>query len=237
MPSARCSWCASPHDPEKWNPVSRLREALGTILIVWTNASAGVGRSDKIMRNQKRLDAWQHLRRHRVGAERARPVAKKKCRPATETAPGKLRRTPRHSRFESSARGRSILQAQATPPRHGDARPIDPGRRPGLEQGQVLGGADAMAELDHEGPIRRVEALMLDQALHEVEAICSLARWPARSRSETGSSASSSAGTRGGCGGSGHTARDRIARPCAHSRASIARRNSNPAPISDDLKA
>jgi len=51
----------APHDPEKacrgrdpgWEPVSRLREALAKILVVSTNASAGVGRSDKIMRKQK----------------------------------------------------------------------------------------------------------------------------------------------------------------------------------------
>jgi hypothetical protein len=36
------------HDPEKWKPVSRLREPWHG-LIVWTDASAGVGRSDKIM--------------------------------------------------------------------------------------------------------------------------------------------------------------------------------------------
>jgi hypothetical protein len=32
-----------------WVAVSRLREALAKILVVWTNASAGVGRSEKIM--------------------------------------------------------------------------------------------------------------------------------------------------------------------------------------------
>ena len=36
--------------PKSGVPVSRLREAVGIILVVWTNASAGAGRSDKIMR-------------------------------------------------------------------------------------------------------------------------------------------------------------------------------------------
>jgi hypothetical protein len=36
------------HDPEKWVPVSRLREAL-VGFIVWLGASAGEGRSEKIM--------------------------------------------------------------------------------------------------------------------------------------------------------------------------------------------
>jgi hypothetical protein len=40
------------HDPEKWVPVSRLREALAR-LIVWLDAPAGEGRSEKIMRHQQ----------------------------------------------------------------------------------------------------------------------------------------------------------------------------------------
>jgi hypothetical protein len=41
--------CSVAHDPEKWKPVSRLREALAWSDL-WINASAGEGRSDKIMR-------------------------------------------------------------------------------------------------------------------------------------------------------------------------------------------
>jgi hypothetical protein len=37
------------HDPEKWVPVSRLREAVAPF-VVWLDASAGEGRSEKIMR-------------------------------------------------------------------------------------------------------------------------------------------------------------------------------------------
>jgi hypothetical protein len=40
------------HDPEKWEPVSRLREAL-LRLFVLLDASAGEGRSEKIMRQEK----------------------------------------------------------------------------------------------------------------------------------------------------------------------------------------
>jgi hypothetical protein len=36
-----------------WKPVSRLREALAKTVVVWTNASAGVGRSEKIMLKRK----------------------------------------------------------------------------------------------------------------------------------------------------------------------------------------
>jgi hypothetical protein len=39
------------HDPEKWVPVSRLREALAWFGI-WLGASAGEGRSEKIMLQQ-----------------------------------------------------------------------------------------------------------------------------------------------------------------------------------------
>jgi hypothetical protein len=39
------------HDPEKWNPVSRLREAVAK-LCGWLDASAGEGRSQKITLNQ-----------------------------------------------------------------------------------------------------------------------------------------------------------------------------------------
>jgi len=39
------------HDAEKWVPVSRLREALG-LSFVWLDASAGEGRSEKIMLQQ-----------------------------------------------------------------------------------------------------------------------------------------------------------------------------------------
>jgi hypothetical protein len=35
---------------------SRLREALAKILVVWTNASAGVGRSEKIMRHESKIE-------------------------------------------------------------------------------------------------------------------------------------------------------------------------------------
>jgi hypothetical protein len=38
------------HDPEKWVPVSRLREALATAWIFRLNASAGEGRLGKILR-------------------------------------------------------------------------------------------------------------------------------------------------------------------------------------------
>jgi hypothetical protein len=38
------------HDPEKWIPVSRLREALASPRAFRLNASAGEARSDKIMR-------------------------------------------------------------------------------------------------------------------------------------------------------------------------------------------
>jgi hypothetical protein len=37
------------HGPEKWVPVSRLREAVAPF-VVWLDASAGEGRSEKIMR-------------------------------------------------------------------------------------------------------------------------------------------------------------------------------------------
>jgi hypothetical protein len=37
-------WLA--HDPEKWEPVSRLREAWAR-LFIWLDASAGGGRSEK----------------------------------------------------------------------------------------------------------------------------------------------------------------------------------------------
>jgi hypothetical protein len=40
-------------DPEKWTPVSRLREAWA-MLIDWPDASAGEGRSEEIM-----LQLWQ----------------------------------------------------------------------------------------------------------------------------------------------------------------------------------
>src|SRR5437762_2261217 len=40
------------HDPEKWEPVSRLREALITVCIS-SDASAGEGKSEKIMLKQK----------------------------------------------------------------------------------------------------------------------------------------------------------------------------------------
>jgi hypothetical protein len=40
------------HDPEKWKPVSRLREALATVSHFRLNASAGEGRSEKIMLKQ-----------------------------------------------------------------------------------------------------------------------------------------------------------------------------------------
>jgi hypothetical protein len=40
------------HDPEKWVPVSRLREALGRSSF-WLEASAGEARSEKIMRQQE----------------------------------------------------------------------------------------------------------------------------------------------------------------------------------------
>jgi hypothetical protein len=40
------------HDPEKWPPVSRLREAM-IIVCSSVDASAGEGRSDKIMVKQK----------------------------------------------------------------------------------------------------------------------------------------------------------------------------------------
>ena len=36
------------HDPEKWIPVSRLREA-PAMTLRWVEASAGEGRSEKIM--------------------------------------------------------------------------------------------------------------------------------------------------------------------------------------------
>jgi hypothetical protein len=36
------------HDPEKWAPVSRLREAFAQF-VAWLDASAGEGRSEKIM--------------------------------------------------------------------------------------------------------------------------------------------------------------------------------------------
>jgi hypothetical protein len=39
------------YDPEKWVPVSRLREALAWFGI-WLGASAGEGRSEKIMLQQ-----------------------------------------------------------------------------------------------------------------------------------------------------------------------------------------
>jgi hypothetical protein len=43
--------CAK-HGPEKWSPVSRLREAW-QMLCVRVEASAGVGRSEKIVLKQK----------------------------------------------------------------------------------------------------------------------------------------------------------------------------------------
>jgi hypothetical protein len=41
------------HDPEKWKPVSRLPEALGTTGRHWFDASAGKGRAGKIMLKQE----------------------------------------------------------------------------------------------------------------------------------------------------------------------------------------
>jgi hypothetical protein len=43
--------CLLEHDPEKWVPVSRLREAMEPLMI-WLDASAGEGRSEKIMLQQ-----------------------------------------------------------------------------------------------------------------------------------------------------------------------------------------
>jgi hypothetical protein len=43
------------HDPEKWEPVSRLREAL-IRFFVSLDASAGEGRSEKIMLQQKKIE-------------------------------------------------------------------------------------------------------------------------------------------------------------------------------------
>jgi hypothetical protein len=40
------------HDPEKWIPVSRLREAQARFVVSF-DASAGEGRSEKIMLKQK----------------------------------------------------------------------------------------------------------------------------------------------------------------------------------------
>jgi hypothetical protein len=40
------------HDPEKWTPVSRLREAVARPNS-WVDASAGEGRSEKIMLQNK----------------------------------------------------------------------------------------------------------------------------------------------------------------------------------------
>jgi hypothetical protein len=45
------------HDPEKWEPVSRLREALQRLARA-LDASAGEGRSEKIMRKQ---NYWRAL--------------------------------------------------------------------------------------------------------------------------------------------------------------------------------
>ena len=53
------------HDPEKWEPVSRLREALGTF-VIRLDASAGEGRSEKIMLHGKRRVALLHPRRRLI---------------------------------------------------------------------------------------------------------------------------------------------------------------------------
>jgi hypothetical protein len=45
------------HDPEKWTPVSRLREAFGAVS-PFAGASAGEARSDKIMLKQQAKAKW-----------------------------------------------------------------------------------------------------------------------------------------------------------------------------------
>jgi len=47
----------SKHDAEEWVPVSRLREAF-VGFIVWLDASAGEGRSEKIMLQNYAWPAW-----------------------------------------------------------------------------------------------------------------------------------------------------------------------------------
>jgi hypothetical protein len=44
-------YLALKHDPEKWKPISRLREAPPTFVVPF-DASAGEGRSEKIMLKQ-----------------------------------------------------------------------------------------------------------------------------------------------------------------------------------------
>jgi hypothetical protein len=51
LPHRRGGLQALKHDPEKWKPVSRLREARYR-LVVSFDASAGEGRSEKIMLEQ-----------------------------------------------------------------------------------------------------------------------------------------------------------------------------------------
>jgi hypothetical protein len=48
----RCRATTTEHDPEKWKPVSRLREAIASTVDSRFSASAGEGRSEKIMLNQ-----------------------------------------------------------------------------------------------------------------------------------------------------------------------------------------
>src|SRR5256885_1158810 len=57
------------HVPEKWEPVSRLREALRTVRHFWLDASAGEGRSEKAMRKRRKNRSGES-RRARLGAFR-----------------------------------------------------------------------------------------------------------------------------------------------------------------------
>jgi hypothetical protein len=51
------------HFPEKWSPVSRLREALAR-LVIWLDASAGEGRSVRKCDHSRRLERFPgHLNR------------------------------------------------------------------------------------------------------------------------------------------------------------------------------
>jgi hypothetical protein len=55
------------HDPEKWTPVSRLREAPASVRRSF-DASAGDGRSEKIMLSQKAKAKWRlNVRSFRFG--------------------------------------------------------------------------------------------------------------------------------------------------------------------------
>ena len=187
--------------------------------------------------SRPRLPRRQQLVRHRVGTKRSRPVAAEERAglPQEQARNAAMNAAPPQA--ASEARARPAPQARATRRRNDqDARPIEEGGRAGLERVCPPAAPDAAAQLRHEGPIAR------HRAAHARPGSSTRSRRSAasvRRRPDLGekamSSASSSAGSRAGCGGCGHRACGRCMPPLRHSSASGASRNSNGAPISDDL--